>query len=77
MGLAILRSIVEADGGKIQAENVIDGGASFYFTLPVTDLLIARGKPRHINSRRRHWFPFFHPSGASGLSEILPGKTTL
>ena len=36
MGLAIVRSIVEAHGGKIDAENVADGGACFYFTLPVT-----------------------------------------
>jgi signal transduction histidine kinase len=36
MGLAIVRSIIEAHGGKIDAENVADGGARFYFTLPVT-----------------------------------------
>jgi PAS domain S-box-containing protein len=35
MGLAIVRSIVEAHGGTITAENVNDGGARFEFVLPV------------------------------------------
>lgn len=34
MGLAIVRSIVEAHGGKIDANNVDGGGARFYFLLP-------------------------------------------
>src|SRR5262245_60315583 len=34
MGLAIVRSIVEAHGGGITAENVDDGGARFEFVLP-------------------------------------------
>ncbi len=34
MGLAISRSIVEAHGGKIRAENNCDRGATFLFTLP-------------------------------------------
>jgi PAS domain S-box-containing protein len=34
MGLAIVRSIVEAHGGTITADNVDDGGARFEFVLP-------------------------------------------
>jgi PAS domain S-box-containing protein len=34
MGLAIVSSIIEAHGGKINAENVDGGGARFYFILP-------------------------------------------
>jgi signal transduction histidine kinase len=34
MGLAISRTIVEAYGGRIHAENAPTGGAVFYFTLP-------------------------------------------
>jgi two-component system, LuxR family, sensor kinase FixL len=34
MGLAIVRTIVDAHGGRITAENNPDGGATFQFTLP-------------------------------------------
>ena len=38
LGLFISKSIVEAHGGKIWAENNIQGkGATFYFTLPILD----------------------------------------
>ena len=37
MGLAISRTIIEAHGGRLWAENNPEGGATFYFTLPVSD----------------------------------------
>ena len=35
MGLPISRTIIEAHGGRLWAENNNDGGSSFRFTLPI------------------------------------------
>ena len=35
MGLSISRSIIEAHGGRLDAENNPDRGVTFYFTIPV------------------------------------------
>jgi C4-dicarboxylate-specific signal transduction histidine kinase len=37
LGLPISRTIVEAHGGKLWAENNAEGGASFFFTVPKAD----------------------------------------
>jgi signal transduction histidine kinase len=34
MGLAISNSILKAHGGRIQASNNLEGGATFSFSLP-------------------------------------------
>jgi two-component system sensor histidine kinase KdpD len=37
LGLTICRSIVEAHGGRIWADNLPSGGAAFHFALPLTE----------------------------------------
>jgi C4-dicarboxylate-specific signal transduction histidine kinase len=39
MGLAIVRSIVEAHGGSIAAENADGGGAHFHLRLPASEAM--------------------------------------
>jgi two-component system sensor kinase FixL len=46
MGLSISRSIIEAHGGNLWAENNPDRGATFFFTVPV------EGAGEEVNSKR-------------------------
>jgi PAS domain S-box-containing protein len=45
MGLSISRSIIEAHGGQLWAENNTDRGATFYITVPVGNILAEERPP--------------------------------
>jgi signal transduction histidine kinase len=46
LGLPIARTIIESHGGTMWAENRVDGGAAFHFTLPLADARPGRGTER-------------------------------
>jgi hypothetical protein len=46
MGLSIARSMIFMHGGRIWAENTVDGGAAFHFTLAVAPARPARDRSR-------------------------------
>jgi two-component system sensor histidine kinase KdpD len=53
LGLALARSVVEAHGGRIWAENRPGGGAAFRFTLPVAGVPPDGGsEPAEVDSPR-------------------------
>lgn len=45
LGLAIVKGFVEAQGGKIQADNQLTGGAAFYIRLPLTNPPVVPPEP--------------------------------
>ena len=51
LGLAVCRSIVEAHGGKICAENLIPHGLRIWFTLPEKEIIL-NGDVEDISGRR-------------------------
>ena len=47
LGLAIVKGLVEAHGGRVWAENRAGSGASFTFTLPVSESALAAARSLH------------------------------
>ena len=56
MGLAISRSIIEAHGGRLWAQNNPDRGATFYFTVPVARAVTEVKTHESNNDGNKHWF---------------------
>jgi two-component system, OmpR family, sensor histidine kinase KdpD len=49
LGLSICRSIVEAHGGRIWADNLSTGGAAFHFALPLTEPPLIEHEEAHLS----------------------------
>jgi len=66
MGTSIARTIVQAHNGRIWAENNLDGGATFRFTLPVAsgEGPVATGEQAQPRSES------YPPSGTSHLAPL-------
>jgi signal transduction histidine kinase len=65
LGLSISRSIVQAHGGSVSAENRLDGGALFRIVLPATRDDAAAAHPR---GRAAEASPVMHAAGRASTS---------
>jgi two-component system sensor kinase FixL len=61
MGLAIARTILQAHGGRLWAENNRGSGAAFYFTVPVADA----------SAVRKHEHEHEHKEGQSDVTTVF------
>ena len=73
MGLAISRTIVEAHGGRLSAENRNSGGVIFRLTIPVQQVRAAAADPLH--PRQQTTLPAASPSRA-GAGTAEPETTS-
>ncbi len=44
LGLALVRQIIESHGGTVGAESVVNGGSTFWFTLPIAPTGVRAGE---------------------------------
>ena len=74
LGLSISRTIVEAHGGQIRAENVPAGGAAFHFTLPFASAAapVTRGRWHRACHRRRRVLA--HVGAAIAVGRRISGR---
>jgi len=71
LGLAICRTVIENHGGKIWAENRVEGGAAFHFRLPLPSLETINSSS-HLNSSNTPMQQKIAPSAPAFNSKVNP-----